>query len=95
LALGTFGVGSAMLNPTFSNLVAGLSDADERGAALGAYQSAASFGRVIGPFTASGVATVSNLSWPFAVGAVVSLVGIALVRLAQARAPQRGGSASV
>jgi MFS transporter, DHA1 family, tetracycline resistance protein len=95
LALGTFGLGSALLNPTFGNLVAGLSDADERGAALGAYQSAASFGRVIGPFTASGVATVSNLSWPFAVGAVVSLVGIALVRLAQARAPQRGGSASV
>lgn len=94
VALGTFGLGSALLNPTFGNLVAGLSDADERGAALGAYQSAASFGRVIGPFTASGVATVSTLSWPFAVGAVVSLAGIVLVRLAQQRAPQRGAGAT-
>jgi MFS family permease len=93
-ALGTFGLGSALLNPTFGNLVAGLSDADERGAALGAYQSAASFGRVIGPFTASGVATVSNLSWPFAVGAVISVFGIVLVRQAQARAPKHPPAAS-
>jgi MFS family permease len=80
VALGVFGFGSAILNPTFGNLVAGLAGPNERGAALGAYQSAASFGRVVGPFTASGVATVSNLSWPFVVGAVVSLGGIALVR---------------
>jgi DHA1 family tetracycline resistance protein-like MFS transporter len=79
LALGIFGVGSAILNPTFSNLVAGLSGADERGAALGAYQSAASFGRVLGPFLASGVATVSNLSWPFVVGAVVAVAGVPLI----------------
>jgi DHA1 family tetracycline resistance protein-like MFS transporter len=92
-ALGVFGLGSALLNPTFGNLVAGLSDADERGAALGAYQSAASFGRVIGPFTASGIATLSTLSWPFAVGAVVSLAGILLVRQAQARAPHRSTNA--
>lgn len=80
IALGVFGLGSAILNPTFGNLVAGLADAHERGAALGAYQSAASFGRVIGPFTAAGIATISNLSWPFWVGSVVSLGGIALVR---------------
>jgi MFS family permease len=81
-ALTVFGFGSAILNPTFGNLVAGLSGPHERGAALGAYQSAASLGRVIGPFTASGVATISSLSWPFAVGAVVSLAGIVLVRQA-------------
>lgn len=86
VALAVFGFGSAILNPTFGNLVAGLAGPTERGAALGAYQSAASFGRVIGPFTASGVATVSNLSWPFAVGAVVSLGGIVLVRGAGRRA---------
>jgi DHA1 family tetracycline resistance protein-like MFS transporter len=79
LALGIFGVGSAILNPTFSNLVAGLSGADERGAALGAYQSAASFGRVLGPFLASGVATVSTLSWPFVVGAAVAVAGVPLI----------------
>lgn len=81
-ALTVFGFGSAILNPTFGNLVAGLSGPHERGAALGAYQSAASLGRVIGPFSASGVATVSTLSWPFAVGAVVSLAGIVLVQQA-------------
>ncbi len=85
-ALAVFGLGSALLNPTFGNLVAGLSGADERGAALGAYQSAASFGRVLGPFLASGVAKVSTLSWPFVVGAVVSVAGIGLVRSAARRA---------
>lgn len=94
VALGIFGVGSAILNPTFSNLVAGLSQADERGAALGAYQSAASFGRVLGPFLASGVATVSTLSWPFAVGAVVSLVGIGMVRGAGRTAGRTAGEKS-
>ena len=82
VALGVFGVGSAILNPTFGNLVAGMSAPHERGAALGAYQSAASLGRVLGPFTASAVAGLSTLAWPFVVGAVVSLGGIALVRAA-------------
>ncbi len=80
IALGVFGVGSAILNPTFGNLVAGLAGPHERGAALGAYQSAAALGRVIGPFGASGIALVSNLSWPFWIGAGVSLGGIGLVR---------------
>ncbi len=93
VALGVFGFGSAILNPTFGNLVAGLAGPTERGAALGAYQSAASFGRVVGPFTASGVATVSNLSWPFVVGAVVSLGGIALVRGAGRQAALVAGRA--
>jgi MFS family permease len=68
----------------------------ERGAALGAYQSAASFGRVLGPFTASAVAGLSTLAWPFAVGAVVSLGGIVLVRAAGRSAdrlvPAAGGT---
>ncbi len=86
ISLGVFGVGSAILNPTFGNLVAGLAGSHERGAALGAYQSASSLGRVIGPFTAAGVAVISNLSWPFVVGAVVSLGGLVLVRSAQREA---------
>ena len=90
VALGVFGLGSAILNPTFGNLVAGLAGSHERGAALGAYQSAASFGRVLGPFAASGVATISTLAWPFAVGAVVSLGGIALVRGASRTAGASG-----
>ncbi len=86
VALGVFGLGSAILNPTFGNLIAGLAGPHERGAALGEYQSAASFGRVVGPFTASGVVSLTNLSWPFVVGAVVSLGGIALIRSAGRRA---------
>ncbi len=89
VALGVFGVGSAILNPTFGNLVAGLAGPHERGAALGAYQSAASLGRVIGPFTASGIALVSNLSWPFWIGAGVSLGGIGLVRSAGQQAESK------
>ncbi len=80
VTLGVFGVGSAILNPTLGNLVAGLAGAHERGAALGAYQSAAAFGRVIGPLAAYGIARVANLTWPFLIGSVFSLGGIALVR---------------
>ena len=46
---------------------------------LGAYQGAASLGRVIGPFAASGVASASSLSMPVLVGAVVSLGGALLI----------------
>ena len=79
MALGLFGIGSAMFNPSMSGLVAGTALPHERGAVLGAYQGAASLGRVIGPLAASAVARVSTLSWPFVLGAVVSLIGMVLI----------------
>ncbi len=79
VALGVFGVGSALFNPSMSGLVASAAEPHERGSVLGAYQGAASMGRVIGPFAASGVASASSLAIPFLVGAVVSLGGALLI----------------
>jgi MFS family permease len=62
-----------------SGLVATAAEPHERGAVLGAYQSAASMGRVIGPFVASAVARSYSLQWPFVLGAVVSLGGALLI----------------
>ncbi len=79
VALAVFGVGSALFNPSMSGLVAATAAPNERGAVLGAYQSAASMGRVVGPFLASAVARASSLQWPFVLGAVVSLGGALLI----------------
>lgn len=79
VALALFGVGSALFNPSMSGLVAATAAPHERGAVLGAYQSAASMGRVVGPFLASAVARASSLQWPFVLGAVVSLGGALLI----------------
>jgi len=78
-ALALFGVGSALFNPSMSGLVAATAAPTERGTVLGAYQSAASMGRVIGPFLASAIARVTSLQWPFILGAVVSLGGVLLI----------------
>ena len=89
VALGIFGVGSALFNPSMSGLVATAAEPHERGSVLGAYQGAASLGRVIGPFAASGVASASSLSIPFLVGAVVSLGGALLIHTRpKAKPPQ-------
>ncbi len=69
------GIGSACFLPSVSGLVAHAAPPTQRGAALGAYQSAASLGRTMGPFAASGVARVVGLSWPFVAGAIVAAVG--------------------
>ncbi len=79
VGLAFFGVGSALFNPSMSGLVAATAAPHERGTVLGAYQSAASLGRVIGPFLASAVARASSLSWPFILGAFVSLAGVLLI----------------
>jgi MFS family permease len=63
-----------------SGLVAASAAPHERGGVLGAYQGAASLGRVVGPLMASGVAQLAGLAWPFAVGAAVALGGLAAVR---------------
>jgi predicted MFS family arabinose efflux permease len=78
-ALASFAVGTALFNPSMSGLVAGAAEPHERGAVLGAYQGAASLGRVIGPFAGSAIARGAGLSWPFIVGAAVSFVGAVLI----------------
>jgi MFS family permease len=78
--LGLFGVGSAIVNPSYSQLVATAAAPSERGAVLGAYQGASSLGRVIGPFAASGIASALPLRWPFVAGGLLMLVGLAMQR---------------
>jgi multidrug resistance protein len=86
--LGLFGVGSAIVNPSYSQLVATAAAPTERGAVLGAYQGASSLGRVIGPFAASGIATALPLRWPFLAGGVLMLVGLLMQRGVAAPSPQ-------
>lgn len=85
--LAIFGVGSALFNPSMSGLVAGSAEPHERGSVLGAYQAAASLGRVIGPMAASGVAQVAGLAWPFVVGAAVSVLGLLFITSTPRMAP--------
>jgi MFS family permease len=80
LALIPYSIGTAIFGPSISSLIAKRADPQERGAALGIYQGAASLGRVIGPFTASGVAKLTGLSGPLALAALVSLSGLLLIR---------------
>ncbi|MEI6738765.1 MAG: MFS transporter [Gemmatimonadaceae bacterium] len=79
VALGIFGVGSAMFNPSMSGLVAATAAPHERGGVLGAYQGAASMGRVVGPFIASLSARLLTLSWPFVIGAGLAMAGALLI----------------
>jgi MFS family permease len=62
-----------------SGLVAAAADAHERGGVLGAYQAAASLGRVVGPLLGSGVASAAGLGAPFLLGAVICLGGLLFV----------------
>jgi MFS transporter, DHA1 family, tetracycline resistance protein len=83
VALTLLGLGSACFLPSASGLVAHAAPPRERGAALGAYQSAASLGRTVGPFAASGVASVAGLSWPFVAGALAAATGVWLLHAAR------------
>lgn len=85
--LAIFGVGSAITNPSYSQLAAAMAAPTERGAVLGAFQGAASLGRVIGPFAASGVAAVGTLRWPFVVGGALGVIGLVLQRRLAMPAP--------
>ncbi len=78
-ALTLLGLGSACFLPSVSGLVARAAPPTQRGAALGAYQSAASLGRTVGPFLASVVVRQVGLGAPFAVGALVALLGAGLL----------------
>lgn len=84
-ALALFSVGSALFNPSMSGLVAGAAEPHERGAVLGAYQGAASLGRVIGPLAGSAAAVGATLEWPFMIGAVVAMLGALLIHAQHTR----------
>ena len=80
-AMGIFGLGGALYGPSSSGLAASFADPAEQGAVLGFFQGASSLGRAIGPFGSATVAHWAGLDAPFVVGALVGLVGAAMIPL--------------
>jgi len=66
-------VGSGLASPAISSLISRQSRAEDQGGTLGIGQSAAAFGRIVGPY--SGTFTFSRFSpaFPYVAGAVVML----------------------
>lgn len=72
---------SALFNPAVTSLVSQEAGADERGAVLGAYQSASALGRVVGPVF-SGTLFAAGQMLPYVVAAVLAAPAIILVAMA-------------
>lgn len=78
LALVLLTVGQGLLTPTLSSAVAGRAGADT-GIWLGWQQSAGGLARVLGPLAAGALFQWAGMGWPYAVGAVLALVALALL----------------
>ena len=76
LTLMTFG--SGICNPALSSLVSKEAAADERGVLLGIYQSAGSFGRVLGPLISGVLFAQVAMIAPFMFAAIVLLPGLVM-----------------
>lgn len=76
-------VGLGLANPSLSALASRLAPADAQGGVLGAYQSAASLARILGPVWASTGYGALSQWWPYLTGAGWVLVGwlLALTRV--------------
>lgn len=72
-------VGQGLLTPTLSSAVAGLAGR-QRGQWLGWQQSAGGLARVIGPIVAGALFQFAGVGVPYALGAVLALVALVLVR---------------
>jgi len=73
--LAVISVGNAFLTPTISGLLSRIASEDEQGAVMGAYQSYASLGRVIGPVVGGWLYGFS-FQWPYVASAVLMSVCI-------------------
>jgi len=71
--------GSGLFNPSIAGLVSLASPPDRQGFGLAVNQSAAALGRVIGP-TLAGTLFAASHNAPFFVGAILTLVALALAR---------------
>jgi DHA1 family tetracycline resistance protein-like MFS transporter len=78
-------VGQGLLTPTLSSAVAGRAGADT-GVWLGWQQSAGGLARVIGPLAAGALFQFMGVGWPYAVGAALALLALALLPRGSARA---------
>jgi DHA1 family tetracycline resistance protein-like MFS transporter len=77
LSGGLLALGSGMFNPSMAGLVSLTSPADRQGFGLAVNQSAAALGRIIGPTTA-GLLFSFDASLPFFVGAVLTIIALAI-----------------
>jgi MFS family permease len=73
------GVGSAMRDPPTTAYIGDVADGDERGQAIGAYQTAGMLAVAVGPALGGGLAEVGSLRLPFLVLGAATLVGAALL----------------
>ena len=82
LALGAafFAAGHASFNTTASSLASLEADPREKGAALGAMQSASAAGRIVGPASSGAIYSGFGTHAPFLVGAVLLLPAVLLLR---------------
>jgi DHA1 family tetracycline resistance protein-like MFS transporter len=82
LALGAafFAAGHASFNTTASSLVTLEAGAREKGAALGAMQSASAAGRIVGPASSGAIYSGFGTHAPFLVGAVLLVPAVMLLR---------------
>jgi MFS family permease len=82
LALGAafFAAGHASFNTTASSLVTLEAGAREKGAALGAMQSASAAGRIVGPASSGAIYSGFGTHAPFLVGAVLLIPAVMLLR---------------
>jgi len=84
LALLPYGMGAGLTMPSMSALASLHAGERERGAVLGAFQSASSLGRIVGPLAAGVLYQHGGLHSPFVVAALCSLPALWLVLRAEA-----------
>jgi MFS family permease len=92
VALAVAAVGRAVVQPSLLSLVSATAVARERGVAMGVFQSAGSLARVAGP-VAAGVLYDLDHAAPFALAAVLLVVGAGLARGLPAEGVGRGPAA--
>lgn len=80
---------SALFNPAVTSLVSQEADADERGAVLGAYQSASALGRVVGPVFSGSLFAIGQML-PYIVAAALAAPAIILVTMTARRMKRTG-----
>ncbi len=77
-AVGILGIGIGITNPALSGLVSRRTSAGEQGEVLGAFQSMASLGRVIGPFWGASTFLRFGPVGPFGAGALLETAALIL-----------------